>query len=171
MTKTIIDYSNTIFYKLCCNDLNITDIYIGHTTNFRQRKSQHHSASKTVNYKVYQFIRDNGHWENWDMIQIEVSNCKDANEARARERQLIEELNATLNKVVPHRTKKEYLKDTVIKEKIKEQTKHYKDINQIKVKEKNKEYREKNILKIKENGREYQKKRRQLLKDKLISCP
>jgi len=34
MPKTEIDYSSTIIYKLVCNDLNITDNYVGHTTNF-----------------------------------------------------------------------------------------------------------------------------------------
>jgi len=33
MPKVEIDYSQTIIYKICCKDPNITDIYIGHTSN------------------------------------------------------------------------------------------------------------------------------------------
>ena len=59
-----MDYSKTIIYKLCCNDINITDIYIGHTTNIIKRKYQHKNCcnnekNKNYNYKVYQYIRDN----------------------------------------------------------------------------------------------------------------
>ena len=43
MPKVKADYSNTIIYKLCCNDPSITEIYIGHTTNFTQRKNRHKS--------------------------------------------------------------------------------------------------------------------------------
>ena len=38
MPKNEIDYSNTIIYKITCLDPNITDVYVGHTTNFVQRK-------------------------------------------------------------------------------------------------------------------------------------
>ena len=41
MPKTQINYSSTIMYKICCKDTLITEIYIGHTTNFIQRKNQH----------------------------------------------------------------------------------------------------------------------------------
>ena len=51
------DYSKTIIYKICCNDLNITDIYVGSTTNFRARKSQHKTRCKDYNNKLYNFIQ------------------------------------------------------------------------------------------------------------------
>ena len=38
MPKVKIDYSNIIFYKISCKDSNIIDTYIGHTTNFIQKK-------------------------------------------------------------------------------------------------------------------------------------
>jgi hypothetical protein len=31
-----VDYSRTLMYKLVCNDLNITDVYTGHTTDFTE---------------------------------------------------------------------------------------------------------------------------------------
>ena len=95
MPKTPINYDSTYFYKFCCKDLNITDIYVGHTTNFRVRKNNHiHSYlnqhSKKYHYRLYSFIRDHGGWNNWDMILIDVHRCDDALDARKKEREYIE---------------------------------------------------------------------------------
>lgn len=113
MPKKPINYNNTIFYKIVSKDLNIIDCYVGHTTSFTKRKNQHKSDcynQSRKNYKsyVYQFIRNNGGWENWDMIEIEKRKCEDVNDARKIERYWIETLKATLNKEIPSRTKQEY---------------------------------------------------------------
>ena len=76
------NYSNSSIYKLCCNDASITDIYIGSTTNFRRRKfthksSCHNSKSQNYNQNVYQFIRENGGFNAFDMIEIERCNATD----------------------------------------------------------------------------------------------
>lgn len=104
MPKTNIDYSNTIIYKLCCNDPTITDIYIGHTTNFTKRKNQHKFAcyNRHDSY-VYQFICKNGGWENWNMIILDKVRCIDGNEARQHERRHIEDKKAMLNINMPIR--------------------------------------------------------------------
>jgi predicted GIY-YIG superfamily endonuclease len=41
MPKVPIDYSKGFIYKLCCLDVNIKEIYIGSSTNFKQRKRHH----------------------------------------------------------------------------------------------------------------------------------
>ena len=41
MPKVEIDYTQTTIYKICCNDTAITDIYVGSTTNFANRKYGH----------------------------------------------------------------------------------------------------------------------------------
>ena len=46
MPRKPIDYSKTISYKIVCNDLSITDCYVGHTTDFTKRKSHHKSDCK-----------------------------------------------------------------------------------------------------------------------------
>jgi hypothetical protein len=38
MPKQPINYENTIIYKIVCNNLNINDCYVGHTTDFTRRK-------------------------------------------------------------------------------------------------------------------------------------
>ena len=109
------NYQNSMIYKLCCNDPNITDSYVGSTVNFKCRKSSHKSKCNNQggpaynNYK-YQFIREHGGFENWSMILIENFPCDTKLELLKRERYWLEELGATLNKLVPSRTPKEFKK-------------------------------------------------------------
>ena len=106
MPSDIIDYSNTVFYKIFCNDATVNDIYVGHTTNFVQRKSAHKSGCIKANYpnhhlKVYKFIRANGGWDNWKMDMIGFHNCTDLYEARKIEQNYFKTLHATLNSIEP----------------------------------------------------------------------
>lgn len=106
MPKIKIDYSNTIFYKIYCKDTSVNDLYIGHTTNFVQRKYGHKQSCinpKSANYncKVYETIRDNMGWENWTMEIIAFHNCDDLMAAKRQEQHYFEEYNATLNCIEP----------------------------------------------------------------------
>jgi hypothetical protein len=96
----VVDYSKVIIYKIVCKDLNVTECYVGHTTNFRVRKTLHkyncNNSTKTSHFKVYEMIRANCGWNNWEMIEIEKYPCNDFNEARARERYWYEILNSKL---------------------------------------------------------------------------
>ena len=139
MPKVEMDYSKTIIYKIVCKDVNIKDLYVGHTTNFIKRKHRHkhcctNQQSTKYNYYVYKFIRENGNWDNWDMIEIEKYNCNDKLEACKRERHWFEELKASLNKQIPSRTRKEYYIEN--KDKIAEKQKEYYIDNKAKIVEK-----------------------------------
>ena len=106
MPKVEIDYSNTIIYKITCNDSNVTDKYVGHTTNFVQRKYAHKDGctnEKSSNHKckLYEKIRQHGGWSNWKMEIINFFNCKDHYEARQKEQEYFELLNANLNSIEP----------------------------------------------------------------------
>ena len=106
MPRKAIDYQKVIIYKLVCDDLSIKDLYVGHTTDFTNRKRSHkacclNSNTRDYNYKVYKMIRDNGGWDNWSMIAIEKYPCNDDLEARARERHWYEVLNASMNSLCP----------------------------------------------------------------------
>ena len=165
MPRTNIDYSNTIIYKLCCKDLSITDIYIGHTTDFRKRKNQHktdcnNQKTKKYNLKVYQFIRDNGNWNNWDMIEIERFEAIDGNDAKKKERYWIEELKATLNSEIPLRTNKEYYEDN------KEHYKLYRETNKEKILEKAKEYYQNNLELITEKKKNIYQSNKEKINEK-----
>lgn len=106
------NYPKAHIYKLCCKDLDVQDIYIGSTINFRRRKSRHKNncnniSSKEHNLYVYKFIRAYGGWENWCMILITEVNCDSKLELHQKERQHIEALKATLNIGIPARTQEE----------------------------------------------------------------
>ena len=129
MPRTPINYDNVYFYKLVCKDLNITECYVGHTTNFRNRKHAHKAACSNQSnehhsYRVYQYIRDNGGWENWDMILIEECKREGRLNALKKEREFLEQLKASLNACIPTRSREEYRQAT--REAANERTKkHY----------------------------------------------
>ena len=106
MQLVVSDYSNTIFYKISCKDAAITDLYIGHTINFVQRKAKHKQGcnnpnAATYKQKLYNFIRQNGGWDNWRMDIVAHHECKDQRDARAKEQEYFILYNATLNSIEP----------------------------------------------------------------------
>jgi hypothetical protein len=112
MPKNFIDYSNTVIYKIYCKDNNITDIYIGHTTNFVKRKYQHKiMSSSSKQLKIYEAIQNNGGWNNWNMIEIATYNCKDSTEARIREQEHCDLLKPSLNLINPISNNKYFVKE------------------------------------------------------------
>ena len=141
MPRTPMNYKNTVIYKIVCDDVDITECYVGHTTNFNKRKCGHKSRcnninGKSYNFNVYKFIRLHGGWDNWSMIEIEKHSCDNKNEAEKRERYFIETLKAKLNSKMPSMTRKET------------QDKYH-EANRDIINEKHKEYCIKNSDKIK----------------------
>jgi len=159
MPKVPLDYSKTIIYKLVhFDDLNDENIYVGHCTNMTQRKYAHKSKcnnpnDKSYNQKKYQFIRENGGWDQWQMILVEKYPCKDEPEAVLRERYWKRELKATLNTNEPCRNAKEYYEDN--KEKIAEYSKQWHQDNRDKILERQKNYRQNNPDKIIESNKKW----------------
>ena len=137
------DYSKSIIYKITCKDLNIKDVYIGHTTDFIRRQYEHKSGcindkSKKYNLKVYEKIRQNGGWENWAMVEVEKFSCENSIQAPIRERFFYDLLNASLNSYRP----------IITKEENKIYVKKYRDEHKDKMKEYLKHYRVKNSKKL-----------------------
>jgi hypothetical protein len=101
MTKYII-------YRISCKDPDITYCYIGSTKNFRVRKNTHKTkwnnsnSLKHYNIKLYQEIRANGGWDNWEMNPIEEYECENTLQCRIREQQLVEIENSKLNTARAH---------------------------------------------------------------------
>jgi hypothetical protein len=96
------DYENCCVYKIISKDINIPEVYVGHTTNFNERELHHlmncRNPSKKCQTKLYNFIRANGGWDNFEMIKIEDFPCSSKREAEAREQFWITELKSNLNK-------------------------------------------------------------------------
>ena len=102
MPKVLIDFSNTIIYKIMCKDPLIHHVYVGYTTNFTQKKHAHKVAcnnekSSRYNLKLYKTIRDHGNWSNWVMSIITTYNCENLLDAKNKEREHIISLGSTLN--------------------------------------------------------------------------
>jgi hypothetical protein len=156
MPKGTIDYSNSFIYKLCCSNPNVKEIYVGSTTNMRNRKNRHKQScnnekSKRYNINVYKFIRENGGFENWDMVLIENFDAKDNLDLRKRERYWKDELQASLNMCNPYKT----AEDESARKKL------YYEKNKIIINKKKSEYRS--------NNKEYMSKQRSELRKKNIS--
>jgi hypothetical protein len=121
MTRTKINWETQeiTFYKFVCKDAVILYTYAGHTSSFRHRKTNHKSncnnpTSKEYNYPLYQFIRANGGWDNWEMRPIKTQLCKDKMEALQIETELIDEQAFKLNDR-PAYTSKEERKEQYLK--------------------------------------------------------
>jgi len=165
MPRLPTDYSKTIIYKIVCKNLEITDCYVGNTTDFRKRKCKHKSVCNLGSeYNLYVFINKNGGWDNWDMIEIEKYPCKDANEARARERYWYEELKAKLNSIRPISSKEEQ------KELYKITNKEYVKKNEEFIKQYQTDWYEENQDIVKKNQKEYYDIRGKFIKGEKITC-
>ena len=168
MPKIPIDYSKTIIYKIVCDDLSVKDCYVGHTTDMSKRKWGHKSVcnndkNKGHNHKIYKIIRENGGWDNWNMLLVEKFPCKDKYDACKREREVYEELDAKMNMLIPYRTQeeiKQYHKQydqeyyQTNKEYKKQKFKEYNQLNKQKISAYKKKYREANQQKISERNKE-----------------
>jgi len=171
-------------YKIICKDLLIIDCYVGHTTNIYSRKIEHKYAcnnetSKSYGSKLYQFIRDNGGFDNWSLIQIEEYPCENRKQALCRENYWCFELKSTLNEIMPildieNRIKNKKIKSDENKLKTiqkrqqqKEERIKYLEDNKEQIlqhqKEVRKEYELKNREKINSRMREYNKKNSEIV--------
>ena len=96
MPKKPIDWNlqPVSFYKFICEDVNIKCGYVGHTTNFTQRKYSHKTECNNLNNKnyneiLYETIRKNGGWTNWRMIEIYCKLCLSKRDAERIQQEFI----------------------------------------------------------------------------------
>ena len=165
MPRKPIDYSKTQFYKIVCKDLNISDCYVGHTTDFTKRKSYHRLAclnesNKYYHLPLYKFIRENGSWENWEMILISEKPCENSLQARSIEREYYEELKSSLNDRIPVRTteeKKQLSKEYHLKysEYFKQRQKEWSKANKLKLQKQLKDWNTNNEEHVKDYRKNY----------------
>ena len=130
------------FYKIQSKDVNITDTYVGKTKNLKKRESYHkhtcnNQNSNYYNLKLYQFIRNNGGWNNFTLTEISNRDCTHE-ESSDFELYYYNLYNTTLNTNVSNRSRKEWYEDN------KELVKQYQEEN------KTKKTNTKNSIKIKD---------------------
>lgn len=166
MPRTNIDYSKSVIYMLKKkDDYDNENVYIGSTTDIVRRKTVHKSSccnpnDKGYNHKKYQYIRENGGWENWSMILIEKYPCNNKLELEKREDEIMCEMQSKLNAQRASRNKKEYYEDN------KEKAKEYYVENKEKLLEQKKEYRKNNKEKIAEKRKEYYEDNKDIILEK-----
>ena len=140
---TTARYEKGVIYRIICKDPTIKDCYIGSTSNFTKRKQGHKSRwcdenNRNYNAPVYKFIRENGGWENFEMIEIIKYPCETKRELEIKEREYIELLGGTLNQRIPTRTPKERYETN--KTEILNKQQQYNIKNKEKISERHKEY-------------------------------
>ena len=145
-------------YKIFSKDPEDKNIYIGSTTDFKRRIREHKSKcnnenSTSHNLFIYQYIRQNGSWNNFKAEIIHEFECIDNKQKRMVEQEYINKLNCGLNTDRSYVDTKLYEKE--YREKNKEKHKEWLKKNKEKLKEKSKEYSTNNKEKIKEYMKEY----------------
>lgn len=176
MGRKTTNYQNTIIYVIKCRDDNIQEEYIGSTTNFNERKCAHKTCcnnekGKSYNQLKYKFIRENGGWDNWIMLELEKYPCNDNREAERREEEIRVERKTKLNSqkaFVGAETKREYdkLYREEHKEELQEKHKQYYQTHKEDKKEYDKLYRIQQQDKIKDYKKQWQEKHKEEIKEK-----
>ena len=154
-------YHYSYIYKIVCLDPNIDDFYIGSTISLSNRCNSHMRNSvnkkKTIYHvKLYQFIRDSGGYENWEMQVIKLYKCEIKIELLKEEQKYINELKPSLNSCNSY---------TTIEEE-KKRAKKYTDDNQIKKKQ---WYQDNKKIQQEKNTKRYNERYKEK-RDKKIEC-
>ena len=104
MPKNPINYQNSVIYKI--QHLDKPELlYIGSTTQFIKRKYQHklycmninNNDHRYFNIKLYNLMRENGGWEQFNIIVIKEFPCNNKIELLIEEDKIMRDMNATLN--------------------------------------------------------------------------
>jgi hypothetical protein len=167
MPKKEMDYSKCVIYKIQHKDNNDL-LYVGHTTNFTKRKYQHKcniSTNDKYNIKLYQMIRENGGWDDFNMIVVKEFPCENKQQATTEEDKIMREMKATMNTnralktlIDIYEDKKKYR--IIHKEQIKEHKHQYYENNKSFIIEKSKMYYEEHKEQIKDKTKIYNQPRR-----------
>lgn len=123
-------------YKFYCKDTNITDFYIGSTNNLTYRMRNHKYCCNNIksiyhNQYKYQFIRNNGGWDNWTYEIIEEFECDSKRNAEVKEQEYISNQKPTLNALsaVYDIEKRKAYQKTYYKDRAEYYSNYYKEYN------------------------------------------
>ncbi len=102
MPRVAMDFSKTVIYHFVCKDEMIKCSYVGSTTNFNKRKNCHktncnNETLRDHHIKIYQTIKANGGWTNWEMKPLEEFPCENKTQQVIREQYWIDQLKPKMN--------------------------------------------------------------------------
>jgi hypothetical protein len=144
--------------------------YVGSTLNFRNRKYQHKKDCNNINstnhsVKLYQFIRNNGGFNEFEMIPLEEYECDRKTQSRIREQFFINQIENKLNMkkaFISTEETKEYMIEYRLNNK--KQMKKYRNDNKETIKLQVKEYYEKHKELIIEQNKTNYKNKKEIIK-------
>lgn len=92
-------------YKITCRT-NSDLVYVGSTKDFNHRIGvhKHYANNDKKDFILYENIKENGGWDNWDCSIIEHLECDNRHDATIREGFYIDDLKASLNMAKIHHT-------------------------------------------------------------------
>jgi group I intron endonuclease len=92
-------------YKITCKT-NTDLVYVGSTKDFNHRIEihKHYANNDKKDFILYESIKENGGWDNWECSIIENLECDNRHDATIREGFYIDNLKASLNMVKIHHT-------------------------------------------------------------------
>jgi hypothetical protein len=99
------NYANGIIYKLARRD-GAGECYVGSTCSLRQRRYMHKHVctvpdSQHHHMRLYEHIRSNGGWDEWDCVPLEEHPCENKTQLHIRERHWVDTLRPSLNTRAP----------------------------------------------------------------------
>jgi hypothetical protein len=154
-----IDYSKSVIYKIqAIHDDNL--LYIGSTTDFTRRKSEHKKRCKKSKQKVYVMIRENGGWNCFNMIVVKEFPCENKRQLEQEEDCVMREMKSTLN------THRAYLTEEEHKAQHTKAQKEYYATHQEQILKYKKEYRATHKEQILKKSKEYYETHQEQLKQK-----
>ena len=97
------NYAKNVIYTIQCKDPNITETYASYTTNLISRRRDHKSECNNPNDTHYNnylnyFIRENGGWDNWEVVWQYNYPCENTKQAILEKTKFIKEHNCKLNR-------------------------------------------------------------------------
>jgi hypothetical protein len=154
-----------IIYVIRHTNKDIEWCYVGSTKNFRLRKYGHKSGCNNpndyshYNHLVYKYMRENGGWDEFEMVPIEEYECENFTQARIREEYWRQYYKAQGN------SKKAYTSEEERIEYLRQQNKLKNGLYYIENKDKIIKYRQENKDKIKQQKQKYRQENKEKIKE------
>ena len=95
------NYNNTVIYMIYKPDSDL-NTYVGHTTNFKERVNKHRVRYNgkdfpRCNLQLYDYMRENGQFDEWTIKIITEYPCNSKREAEKKEQYFIDLFKSVLN--------------------------------------------------------------------------
>jgi hypothetical protein len=149
-------YANGKIYRLVSS---IDDqFYVGSTCDTLPKRLYKHKyeAKRSPQQKIYEHFNNIG-WEHVSIVLVEEFSCDNKMQLERKEREHIEAMKPTLNKIVPTRTHKEWVQANP------DYDKQYQNANKDKINARRRKVRNENIEARREKEREYIEKNKEAI--------